>query len=543
MEGVKASQNFIGKTVNEIFQKDLFNVYTQKISRIRPIIGANGAGKTTLLNFKIKKTLETIAPDSYIFLFFDFKYVTENVDQFWSIFMQKLISQLNEDDDSILNEILSKMDPSTREIKLMKILMNPELVDNTLKLISSTSNERRSALKYFYNPQLDTKTISDFFYGIIDLMLQLDYFVAIAFDELQFLDEVDNSNRLLKLFAEKFIRYLVEQYPNHRLYIAISCLQNPNEQEWEHLKNHSKNFESIIKDNEIYLGTLTTEEKNEIIQKVAKEVGFDNKNRKIFYTRMKESLIYYLPRDLLKQIARVLDTMDYVGYTEYEIRTVYEDNAREYIKEKLRKKGFKHLHPKVKEVGGYNIDIYATGSTRRSGYIPKAFGEVTITNRNRMKQKVEKFSDWLYRMRGREYNPGKGDYAFFICPPNTITDQSDKILRDNDIELVYYTSPIVEQIKNQREEGEPEPEFGTPDPSGIIKTRKKEVLIIKDERYKLEDIPGIGPKFAKKLRNGRILSIKDLINCNVKMKAKEIDGIGESRLNSWKQNARQILAD
>ena len=55
-----------------------------------------------------------------------------------------------------------------------------------------------------------------------------------------------------------------------------------------------------------------------------------------------------------------------------------------------------------------------------------------------------------------------------------------------------------------------------------------------DDRYKLEDILGIETKFAAKLRKAKILTVKDLLNCNVKMKSKEIEGIGEGRLNKWK---------
>ncbi|GAI72865.1 unnamed protein product, partial [marine sediment metagenome] len=109
---------------------------------------------------------------------------------------------------------------------------------------------------------------------------------------------------------------------------------------------------------------------NEIIKQVAEKIGFDNKNRKIFFTKMKESLYYFLPRDILKQIANTLDSMDFIGYTMHEIRTLYEDSAREFMKEKLRKMGFKHFNSEAKEIGGYNIDIYATGPTNRSGYVP-----------------------------------------------------------------------------------------------------------------------------------------------------------------------------
>ncbi|MFW9830095.1 MAG: helix-hairpin-helix domain-containing protein, partial [Candidatus Thorarchaeota archaeon] len=535
-----------GKTTFEIFQKDLLSVYNQRLTKIRPIIGANGAGKTTLLKFKIKEITEEITPDSNFYLFFDFKFVTDNLDEFWPIFMQNLISQLIDEEQQFLVNLLNKLDSDKREIELMKNFKNPDLVNNTLKLISSSSNERRSAWNFFYNMQLDTKTISDFFYGIIKLFLGLDYLVVIVFDELQFLDEIDSSTRLLKLFAEKFIRFLMEQFSNKRLYIAISCLENPDIKEWTNLKKHSRNFESIVKSKEIYLGNLETGEKNEIINQVAEKIGFDTKNSKIFFTKMKESLYYFLPRDLLKHIANVIDSMDFVGYTKYEIRSIYEDSAREFMKEKLRKKGFRHLDSKVKKVGGYNIDIYATGSTRRSGYVPKAFGEATITNRSRMKQKVEKFSDWLYRMRGREYNPEKGDFAFFVCSPNTITEQTSELLNDNNIELFYFNSPIVQQIQHQMKEIDIEPISETPEIHREIEVKEKEeteeLIILKESKYKLEDVPGIGSKFAEKLREAHIITIKDLMSCNVKMKAKEISGIGEVRLNKWKQNAKQILS-
>ena len=494
----------------------------------------------------MREAVEEIAPESNIILFFDFKSVTDNLEEFWPIFIQIFISQLTNEENPFLSEILNTIEPTTREDVLFKTLKNPDLVNNVLKLISSTSSERRAALRYFYDKQLDTKTISDFFYGVIDLALELEYLVVIVFDEIQFLDEIDASKRLLKLFAEKFVRYLMEKFSNKRLCIAISCLENPYEKEWTKLKSHSKNFESIVKNREIFLGKLSIEEKNKIIKQVADKIGFDQKNRRIFFTKLKESLLYFLPRDLLKQIANTLDSMDFIGYTTHEIRTIYEDSAREFMKDKLRKNGFKHLNSEAKEIGGFNIDIYATGSTNRSGHVPRAFGEATITNRAGMKQKAEKFSNWLFRMRGREYNPEKGDFAFFICPPNTITEQTNKVLKDNDIELFYFNSPIVEQVQRLRENEEGKDldiEEETPETTEVIGSQEERVIIVKEDKYKLEDIPGIGSAFADKLKNSNIFTVKDLLSCNVKMKSKEIKGIGEARLNTWKQNARQILED
>ena len=544
VEGVKATDNFIGNTIYNIFQKDVLNVYNQKITKIRPIIGSNGAGKTTLLKFKVKEATNEIAPYSNIFLFFDFKDVTDKIDDFWPIFIQNLISQLTDKETHILSGLLDKIDPLKRDIELMNVFKNTTLIDNLLKLISTSSREQRSALSYFYDMKLDTKTISDFFHGILKLALDLDYLVSVAFDELQFLDEIDETNRLLKLFSEKFIRYLMEQFSNERLYLTVSCLENPTEKEWTRLKSHSRSFASIVQNKEIFLGNLTTEEKNEIIRQISKKIGFDKKNRKIFYTKVKGSLYYYLPRDLLRQIANVLDTMDFVGYTKFEIRNIYENDARTYMKDILRRKGFVHLEPEVKNIGGYNIDIYATRETRRSGYITKALGETTIIKRSSMKQKAEKFANWLYRMKGREYNPDKGDFAFFVCPPNSATEGTKDVLNANNIELYYFNSPLVDQINRQRKtievKGPKIPEMV--EAKEIEETEEEETVFIKESKYDLEDIPGIGPTYAKKLREAGIHTVKDLLNCSTKIKAKEISGVGEVRLNNWKQNARQIIS-
>ncbi len=544
-EGVKASQNFIGKNVSDVFNRDLLNINSQKVAEIRPIVGANGAGKTTLLKFKAKDYTDEIAPYNNLFLFFDFKGVTDNLDEFWPIFMQKLIDQLTTEKTQILNSLINKIDSLRRQIELIRIFKNPDLVDNILKLISTSLRDQNAALSYFYDMKLDTKTISDFFYGIVKLAFQLDYLVVIAFDELQFLDEIDKSNRLLKLFLEKFIRYLIEQFWSEKLYILTSCLENPDFREWTRLKAQSRNFASIIEGKEIILGTLFPDEKDAIINQVADKIGFDKNDKKIFLTKVKSSLMYYLPRDLLKWIARVIDSMDYTGYTDFELRELYEQDARDHMKDILTDKGFVFIESKPKEMGGFNIDIFATESTKRAGYIKKAFGEVTMMKKAGMKEKTEKFANWLYRMKGREYNPGKGDFAFFVCPPNTITKGSKDILNSNDIELFHFISPNVQQILEQ---GKKSTKLSKIKP--IISEKEEielegseELIFAKDEKYKLRDVPGIGPKKEALLKKAGIHTIKDLLNCNVKVIANQVSGVGVKSLNNWKQNARQIIIE
>ena len=186
--------------------------------------------------------------------------------------------------------------------------------------------------------ELDTKTISDFFYGILKLALELDYLVSVSFDELQFLDEIDEPNRLLNLFAEKFIRYLMEQFANDRLYIAISCLENPTEKEWTRLKNHSRNFESIVRGNEIYLGNLTTEEKNEINNvEIQVKRFFDHT------TKRNEEHFTFIQNDK---------------------RFTYHSSIRIYTYKEILNMLKKHGFEEFKAFGSFSGDVFKTGVRR-----------------------------------------------------------------------------------------------------------------------------------------------------------------------------------
>ncbi|MBD3215561.1 MAG: hypothetical protein GF311_23325 [Candidatus Lokiarchaeota archaeon] len=464
------------------------------------------------------------------------------MDDFWPIFIQKVIDQITMGTPSILSDLLDPLDSVEKNMKLMKFFKNPNLVNNLLKLNSEYPKDKEIALSFFYDMELDKKTISDFYYGIIELALQSGYMVCLAFDELQFLDEIDGSKKLLKLFLEQFIRHIMEVYAIQKLYILISCLENPDLKEWSKVKNQSRNFASIVQGKEVVLGQLTKKEKDRIINQVAEKIGLDKENEKIFFSKVKQSLMYFLPRDLLGHIAKVLDVMDFIGYTKYEIRLKYEDDARNYMSKLLKDRGFIHIEPEPKKIAGYEIDILATKGTNRAGYIPKAFGEVTMIKSSGIKNKAERFANWLYRMRGREFKPNKGDYAFFVCPPTSVTKGTEEILEANDIELFKFQSTNVRELLRQMEEisADVSPEE-TEIPSGEGNGDEEEVIFLKDSKYSLQDVPGIGPAYAEKLHTSGIHTIKDLLTCNVKMKAKEIHGVGVGSLNKWRQNARQIM--
>ena len=137
-EGVKSSSNFVNKHVSDIFHQDLLNIYNQKVTKIRPIVGANGAGKTTLIKFQVKDYMEELAPDSNLFFFFDFKAITDNVDDFWFTFIGKILEQLfdEENEQYHIRDIIDKLPASKRKGKLFKIFKNKKIVENLIKLAS-----------------------------------------------------------------------------------------------------------------------------------------------------------------------------------------------------------------------------------------------------------------------------------------------------------------------------------------------------------------------------------------------------------------------
>ena len=536
-EGVKANIKYLNKTLSSIFHQDLLNVKNTGLAKIRTVIGPNGVGKTTQLKFQVKDYLKEIEPDFSIYFFFDFKQMANTIEEFWTIFGERLFEQINK--RGYLSKILEDLDSLERRSLMIKSFKNKDLVDNLIKLSSSDRYKKLEAEEYFYSGQLKTKDISNFFFGLLRLAFEHNYTVVILFDEVQYLDEIDPSNVLVKMFAEQFIRLLFEQYSNNKLYLVVSCLQNPQKNEWNILKSRSKSFQSIVEGKEIILGNLTLNEREEIVNQVSSKIGFQKNDRSVFLSKVKSSLDYYLPRYLLQCIANILDMMEYTAYTDFEVRKLYEKDARNYISPKLKERGFKFIEPDVKKIGGYNVDIFATAPTSRAKYRKQAFGEVTMIKRAGMVDKIEKFANWLNRMKNVEYKPEKGDLAFFICPPNRITENSKMILKDNNILLYEYSSKNIEElVKVSKPQLIPEKE-----PLEVNKEikPKKEIILIKDPKYSLEDIKGIGATTAEKLRKAGINTVKELINCNSKTTASEIDRVGKPSIDKWKQIAKQLI--
>ncbi|MFW9873966.1 MAG: hypothetical protein ACFFG0_12740 [Candidatus Thorarchaeota archaeon] len=538
-EGVKANIKFLNRDLSYIFHQDLLNVNNTEIAKIRPVIGPSGVGKTTQLKFQVKDYLKEIEPDFSIYLFFDFKQMASTVDEFWAIFGERLIEQIYK--RGYLDKITKNLDSFEQKSLMLKSFKNKDLVDNLIKLSSPDRYRQHEAEEYFYSGKLKSKDISNFFFGLLKLAFENKFTVTVIFDEIQYLDEIDSSKILVKIFTEKFIRSLFEQFSSTKLYIVISCLQNPDNLEWNQLKNRSKNFQSIVEGKEIFLGNLNIKEREEIITQVSEKIGFQGNDRNSFLLKVKSSLDYYLPRSILRCIANILDMMDYTAYTDYEIRKLYEKGARSFISPKLKEWGFPHIEPDVKKVGGYDLDIFALAPTSRTKYQKKAFGEVSMMSRTKMSEKIEKFAGWLNQMKNIEYRPDKGDTALFICPSNRITDKSKEILEDNNITLIEYLSPNIEELKKStrtKEQIKKEPVI-----EEVHAQDKGEFIVIKEPKYKLEDIKGIAKTRADQLRSAGVTSVKELIHCNSLVIAQKIKGVGKPSIDKWKQIAKQLLYD
>ena len=113
------------------------------------------------------------------------------------------------------------------------------------------------------------------------------------------------------------------------------------------------------------------------------------------------------------------------------------------------------------------------------------------------------------------------------------------ILIDNDILLYEYSSKNIEElVKVSKRQHIPKKK--TNEETKVLKPQKK-IILIKDPKYSLEDIKGIGATTAEKLRKAGINTVKELINCNSKTTASEIDRVGKTSIDNWKQIAKQLL--
>lgn len=544
-EGVRAPMQFVGKNLSELFKKDLMDVNTRKIAMVRPVIGPNGIGKSTQLEIQVRKYVEEVFKEKHVYLFFDFRHVSDTADEFWAVFIQKLYENIK---DKKYLQTLCKLLPADKlKPKLLDYFKNTELVAQIINIISDDDTNRLSAEEYMLSSKNSSKkNILDFFFGFVKLAIDLDRIVVLCFDELQFLVTIDPSQTLVKIILEQFIRKIVEEFRTNRLYVVISCLQNPDVQEYDALKKASKSFGTIVDGKEIFLGPFSTKERNELIEQVAAQIGMSADKKIKFMSTIKGRLEYHVPRQLLLSVAEVLEKMGFTSYSPAELRNIYEKESREHVKPMLDKKGFVNVEEGPATIGGYNFDIYASFPSDRAKRVPKAFGEITITKRTAMKAKIEKYMGWLSTLKGNEYKPGAGDYVFFVCPSNRLTEGCQELLASNDVEAIEFDSSVFQELDKievsddeaaLEGEGETASEGEAGGEGGVIAEDKERGV----KQANLDDIPGIGPVKLKLLHAAGITSVDDLIACSTAATAKRVKGLGEASLNKWKQAAKQLL--
>lgn len=222
------------------------------------------------------------------------------------------------------------------------------------------------------------------------------------------------------------------------------------------------------------------------------------------YKNFKPALIYHVEKDL-DNVSRIIQISPI--RKSKNVYYLFEEEAREFIKPILKEKGYSDIEFEVK-IGGYRIDILAKVLILERW--KKSFGEIAFSNRF-ITKKIENFANWLLSLKGNEYNPDKGDSAFIITQSSVIPRKAMDILKKHNIELIIYTP------------------------------KQNQMFSIKEEKYSLSVIPGLGPLRIKRLNSVGIYSVRDLLICNSRIIARQIPGIGEATLNKLKQSAKEVL--
>jgi len=539
-DGVLAPFGHKDQTLEDLIKEDLLNTYNQKIATIRPIIGPNGSGKTTQLSIQLKKYLKSEFPRNHIYLFFDFRHLAKNEEDFWFAFIQLFYEQIA--NEKYLKELCKFIQTTDLKNALFSSFKNSQIVEQVYNTISEDVSDTIKAQEFFYGNKITNKDIKDFFFGFINLALSLNRFVIICFDEIQFLVEIDKSETLLKVVLEQYIRVLLESHRNKSIYLIFSCLDNPKHQEYSELKSKSASFASVIQNMEIRLGILTEDEKYEILDQVAEKIEMENTAKTDFMRRLGHFRDIQVPRILLQAVAVVLNQMGYEHVSNAEINTVYKAEARNYIIPILEEQGFNFISPTETEIKGYKIDIYATTTTDQSNRVKQAFGEVSIAQKKSITSNIEKFSDWLSRMKDSEYQPNLGDYAFFICPKDRITEENIELLSPNKITVHEFDSTVIDLINklaaNKKGVIRKTYEKMISD-AKVVQKNAEETQIVKKKKYKLTQIPGIKKTNEKHLNEANIYTIDDLINSDIKQ-VSQAKRLGVKSLVKWIQAAKQI---
>lgn len=534
--GVKGPINLKNQIIRDSFQHDLAQMIERKAVNLRPIIGENGSGKTTHLEYVLKPLINDHYQGRGFFLYFDFRYVAKTEEEFWRAFFIKLYEQMTE--HGYLSKILAKI-PKDKERVLRKLYGRSNMARHIINAASPEDSHQSTAEEFFYADEFPTESnVRAFYSGFLKAAFFTGYFVVLAFDELQHLSETCGKI-LTKKVLEKFVRATYDTNRNNPLYIVLSCLQNEQDgetlgKEYDELKRQSRSFADIVRNREIVLGKLTSDEFDEILKQSGSKAQLTESDSKRFMREIKANIEYYAkrntPRELVHLIYQIFEKIGYLRLTKDEIRTQYEQKAREFMIPKLSEKGFYHIYPEVRNIGRINFDIYAEAESQRTlkSAIKRAFGEAKS-----VKCKKRLAEDYVHKMRtikDREYRPSRGDYVFLISPE--ITKEAKLVLKDENIDWILFNPLEIQEYLKASEEDQLEetPIFARKTPS----------------KYSLKDVTGIGAKTLIQLKAVKIESIEDLINCNPKLisEASKIGfprRIGEGKIIKFQQIAKELL--
>jgi len=220
---------------------------------------------------------------------------------------------------------------------------------------------------------------------------------------------------------------------------VFSCLQNPKWNEWTRIKTNYTNIGSIVDGREIFLGRLTDEEKKGIVNDAADHWSIEGDAKQDFISKIRNSILYYIPRTLIKNIHLALRELELTKPSDEEKRLIYEKNARKSMEGILKDLGFTHIDPKPHKYGGHGVDIFAQAEVKDAyEWRPKAFGEVTTTARVSMKEKIKKWIHWKRDWVREGLFKADKDMIFIMNPPDRLTSGCDEIMDDNDIKFYPY---------------------------------------------------------------------------------------------------------
>ncbi len=493
-KNVKA-EGYLERKLSELIKEDILYISSYSKSKIRAIVGEVGSGKTILLN-KFKENFIELLKNNCVVFFLNFSdiSVTDNKD-FAKDISKTIYNQikehfyffnLHEYNDEQLSEYF-----------------------NDFKIIDAIMNIRNAEIKAkrFFFEEITEGNLVELLEGYLKIAFSKNFPVLFIIDELNYLIKNDpNENKILtNIIIQRLLRGWWRKFTEKPLFLITSCLT----EEFSKLPELNPSFYSIIKRNIIKLDKLSKEEKRILIELIYQEykkylnrkldltIFIDEIEKRVENIKNREKLDYYITeyaRDFVQIIATVMSEnieIDYLQKSYY----IYEEDSREFIKPKLKDKGFdiKNMPNKEFNYDGFGIDIYSEDKSNRQK-IKHALGEC----------KSQKFNsghvdEWDYKLLKLEHKDSysKDDDFIFTIAPN-YTKKAKQRLTQMHCKVFYFESERAKNLaKLSKKTSEKKPK----------KIQKK----IKDKKITFDDLTRAQKEFCQFIRDkGGKVGIKTL---------------------------------